>query len=331
MTLSGGYENMSRDQCETIRAYLKKSGWVTTPCKISFLASGEYNENYMVAAGTHRFVFRINHGSQLGLKDQIGYEFNVLKALEKSGVTPRPCACDPEPEAFGAGVLLMEYVPGVPLKYETDMATAAEIFARIHTQPLQPGLIRQADPIAAIAEESIALVHRYADHPRTREKARLVHYHGQILDLANKNAGIFTNEPLCIVNTEVNSGNFCINVDRSYLVDWEKAVISSRYQDLGHFLVPTTTLWKTDHICSLAEQREFLTAYQRFSGLALDKEEVLFKTQLLMQTIALRATAWCFMAWYEYTRQERSLNHSDTFERICYYLDNLEWIFDSVA
>ncbi|MFA7164556.1 MAG: phosphotransferase [Desulfoplanes sp.] len=319
------------NQSEKIRIYLKQSGWLDHPGQISFLASGEYNENYLVAAGAQRFVFRINHGSQLGLEDQMGYEFNVLKALENSGVTPRPFACDPMSEAFGAGVLLMEYVPGVPLKYETDMATAAEIFARIHTQPLQSGLIRQADPITAIAQESLGLVHRYADHPKKREKARLLQYHGQILDLVNSHAGIFDNEPLCIVNTEVNSGNFCINAHRSYLVDWEKAVISCRYQDLGHFLVPTTTLWKTDHVCSLAEQREFLAAYMAFSGVALDRAEVLFKTQLLMKTIALRATAWCFMAWYEYTRQERGLQHPDTFERICYYLDNLEWIFDSVT
>ncbi len=316
---------------ERIRTWLKKSGWLKHPGLISFLASGEYNENYLVESGEGRFVFRINHGSQLGLSDQIGYEFTVLKALEHSGVTPRPCAFDAGPEAFGAGVLLMEYVPGVPLNYETDMSRAAEIFARIHAQPLAPGLLRQEDPLAAIAGESRALIERYADHPRRVERARLLQYHADILDLAGRNKCLFDNEHLCIVNTEVNSGNFCITPDRSWLVDWEKAVISCRYQDLGHFLVPTTTLWKTDHICSPEEQRTFLAAYRSFSGVSLEMDELFFKTRLLMRTIALRATAWCFMAWYEYTQQERPLTHRQTFERICYYLDNLEWIFDSVT
>ena len=316
---------------ERIRAFLTTAGWLGNPGRISFLAAGEYNENYLVETATGRYVFRINHGSQLGLTDQIGYEFSVLKALEKSGVTPVPYAVASAPEEFGAGVLLMEYVPGVPLHYPTDLHTAAEIFALVHAQPPVSGLIRQEDPICAIAEESHGLISRFPDHPRVLEKARLLQYHNDILDLVSRNRGIFDNESLCIVNTEVNSGNFCINEDRSWLVDWEKAVISYRYQDLGHFLVPTTTLWKTEHVCSPEEQRVFLEAYRSFSGVMLDREELLFKTRLLMQTIALRATAWCFMAWYEYTRQERSLQHPETFERICYYLDNLEWIFDSVT
>ena len=313
-----------------IQTYLEKSGWVNHPDRISFLAAGEYNENYLVEAGDARYVFRINHGSQLGLEDQIGYEFKVLSALAGSGVTPRPCAVDSGPNVFGSGVLLMEYVPGVPLDYRTDLDKAAAIFARIHSQPVVPGLIRQEDPISAIAEESLGLINRYPDHPRTVEKERILQYHGEILHLVDRNRGVFDNEDLCIVNTEVNSGNFCMGLDRSYLVDWEKAVVSCRYQDLGHFLVPTTTLWKTDHICTPDERYDFLQAYHDVCDNAPDMDELVFKTGLLMRTIALRATSWCFMAWYEYTMQDRGLSHADTFKRITSFMDNLEWIFDSV-
>ncbi|WP_462325011.1 aminoglycoside phosphotransferase family protein [Desulfoplanes sp.] len=313
-----------------IQTYLEKSGWVEHPERISFLAAGEYNENYLIEAGDGRYVFRINHGSQLGLSDQIGYEFKVLSALAESGVTPRPFAVDSGPNVFGSGVLLMEYVPGVPLDYRTDLGKAAAIFARIHSQPAVSGLIRQEDPIAAIAEESLGLIHRYPDHPRTGARERILQYHEEILQLVDRNRGIFDNEDLCIVNTEVNSGNFCMGRDRSYLVDWEKAVVSYRYQDLGHFLVPTTTLWKTDHICTVDERYAFLTSYQAACSHAPAMDELVFKTGLLMRTIALRATSWCFMAWYEYTRQDRGLSHGDTFERITSFLDNLEWIFDSV-
>lgn len=313
-----------------IQAYLEKSGWVEHPDRISFLAAGEYNENYLVEAGEERYVFRINHGSQLGLSDQIGYEFKVLTALAASGVTPRPYAVDSGPNDFGSGVLLMEYVPGVPLNYRTDMSRAAAIFSRIHTQPVVSGLILQKDPIAAIAEESLGLIHRYPDHPKTLEKERIIRYHADILELVQHNRAVFDNENLCIVNTEVNSGNFCMGRERSYLVDWEKAVVSYRYQDLAHFLVPTTTLWKTDHICTPEERYHFLQAYHDLCDHGPDMDELVFKTGLLMRTIALRATSWCFMAWYEYTRQDRRLSHAHTFNRINYFLDNLEWIFDSV-
>ncbi|MFP4443249.1 MAG: hypothetical protein ACLFST_09030, partial [Spirochaetia bacterium] len=40
--------------------------------------------------GTGRYVFRINHGGQLGPENQIEYEFSGLQALKDSKVTPRP-------------------------------------------------------------------------------------------------------------------------------------------------------------------------------------------------------------------------------------------------
>lgn len=323
-------QSMHMSMIQRIHAYLHQSGWLEPPWDISFLASGEYHENYLVEAGGDRYVFRINHGSQLGLADQVGYEFGVLTALANSGVTPRPHAVDPGPHGLGSGVLLMEYVPGVPLNYERDLHKAAAIFARIHSQPVVPGLIRQEDPFSAIAEESLGLIQRYPDHPKVREKEQILRYHDKILELGQRHRDVFVREPLCIVNTEVNAGNFCINQDRSYLVDWEKAVVSFRYQDLGHFLVPTTTLWKTDHICTPEERYAFLKAYQKGCDHPPGMDELVFKTGMLMRIIALRATAWCFMAWYEYTRQDRELCHQGTFERITSFLDNLEWIFNSV-
>ena len=46
-------------------------------------------------------------------------------------------------------------------------------------------------------------------------------------------------------------------------MDWEKAVVSQRHQDLGHFLVPTTTLWKTDVVLQPDEKQRFLSLYKR--------------------------------------------------------------------
>ncbi len=323
-----------------IRQFLDMSGWVHAPYSVSFLAAGEYNANWRVDTPEGPRVLRINHGSQLGLGDgQINYEYRVLKALSASGVTPKPLACHQNPEPLGGGALLMEYLPGRALDYRKDLDHAAWIFARVHTIPVveSEGFIVQADPVMDIARESLGLIHRFFDHPLQKEKDLLLDYHDSVVRLGHQNQGLFENEPMCIVNTEVNSGNFLIHSSddatgsSAFLVDWEKAVISYRYQDLGHFLVPTTTLWKTDVCLLMDEKKAFLKKYHQAAGLTMDMETLCEKTWLMERVILLRALSWCFMAWYEYTREDRILQNPDTFSKIKAYLSDIPWILNSVA
>lgn len=311
---------------ERIRSFLERSGWVSQADRVEFLAAGEYNENYLVVSGGLRYVFRINHGSQLGLENQIEYEFHVLKSVEASGVTPKAFHFDPIPRELDGGVLLMEYIEGNPFEYRRDGGKAAFVFSRVHALPADKRLVVQSDPVRDIAEESLVLLNRYGDHPLQGEKARLLGYHDRVLRMGEETRRLFENETLCIVNTEVNSGNFIVNGERAWLVDWEKAVVSLRYQDLGHFLAPTTTLWKTSHTYSKGEKRDFLSRYSRLLGLEADLEEIVSKTEILEKTILLRALSWCFMAYYEYTRMERTIKNRDTFEKIKGYLDGIEWL-----
>lgn len=314
--------------------YLQSCGWlkVAGPQAVTFLAAGEYNENHLVrAADGGLYVFRINHGSQLGLEDQIGYEFRVLSAVEPSGVTPKPLQVDPVgSEAFPHGVLLMEYLPGGPLEYERDWRGAAEVFSAVHAVPVPEGLVVQADPVRDIAAESLELVHRFPDHPRARERDMILRYRDTVLELAEASADLFASDPFCVVNTEVNSGNFIVDREgegagqRVKLVDWEKGVISSRFQDLGHFLVPTTTLWKTDFRFDDEGKRAFVSAYRDCAGLDLPLNDCLRGADVMERTILLRAMSWCFMAWYEYTRPGRQLRNEFTFGRIQRYLDEME-------
>ena len=312
--------------------FLETSGWADSTCGVSFLAAGEYNANYRLETPEGHRVLRINHGSQLGLgDDQIAYEYKVLEALADSGVTPKPFACHPDPEALGGGALLMEYLPGIALDYCKDLESAARIFARVHRMPVPEGLIVQADPVMDIAGESIGLIQRFPDHPRTREKAHLLAYYDEVVALAGRTRELFANEELCIVNTEVNSGNFLISDNSACLVDWEKAVVSYRYQDLGHFMVPTTTLWKTDVCLTKDEKRVFLSAYHQTACPEIDFNELVEKTLLMERTILLRALSWCYMAWYEYTQTDRALQNRDTFTKIEQYLSDIPWILNSVA
>jgi hypothetical protein len=318
----------SADRTQAVHDWLSASGWVEGPFDLAFLAAGEYNENYLLTdsgPGGRRSVIRLNHGSQLGRRDQIAYEFAVLEAVAPSGVTPRPCRWSMDTGDLGDGILQMEYLPGGHLDYGRDSHRAAAVFAAIHRLPADPRLEVQPRPIRDIADESLRLLTRYPDHPLTEQYKRLRDYHAEILDLAAASDRLFAGEPLSIVNTEVNSGNFLVTEDRTWLVDWEKAVVSYRYQDLGHFLAPTTTLWKTDHLFSEEEKIAFLEAYRSRAALSLPVEELRAKTRLLERTILLRGLSWCYMAYHEYTQAGRALAHPETEATIRRYMDRLDW------
>ncbi|MGV7927470.1 MAG: phosphotransferase [Spirochaetota bacterium] len=315
-----------------IKRFLEHSGWVVAPVSVSFLAAGEYNENFLVtdSAGANS-VFRVNHGSQLGLADQIEYEFRVLKAVHASGVTPEPYRFDPALPGIGGGALLMEYLPGVPLDYARDWPAAAEVFARIHELPSgEARLVEQPEPVLDIARESLGLLTRFGDHPLREERKALLDYHAEVVRMGADTAPLFSGESPCIVNTEVNSHNFLIDGAYAYLVDWEKAVRSLRYQDLGHFMVPTTTLWRSEYVYDEDEKLGFLARYRELCGLDMGMDELREKTRILERTILLRGLSWCYMAYYEYTGSDRPLSSAYTFRKIRSYLGNIPWFLKSV-
>lgn len=311
---------------ELIRSFLVDQKWVRETPTVSFLAAGEYNQNFLVQSGEKRLVFRINRGSQLGLSDQIGYEFNVLRCVEPSGVTPRPLRVHSGTRPFGGGVMLMEFLPGKALVYERDLKPAAGIFARIHALPPCPELVVQKDPVAAIASESLALINRYPDHLLTRQRRMLLDYHQRIKRLGEDNRLLFAADRPCVVNTEVNSGNFLISAHGAYLVDWEKAVVSSRYQDLGHFLSPTTTLWKTSTVFTNEHKHEFLKAYHQELPDPPELEKLAYLSGIMEQVIILRGLSWCFMAHHEYENAFKPLTDEHTRQKIAFYMQDMERI-----
>ncbi len=314
------------DRVKSIREWLVASGWEESPFELNYLAAGEYNENYLLEGrGGRRSVVRLNHGSQLGRDDQIAYEFNVLKAVEASQVTPRPWRWSMDTGALADGIMQMEFLPGVHLDYRRDSRWAAGIFAVIHRLPIDERLEEQPQPIRDIADECLRLLTRYPDHPLAEQYGKLRDYHEEIMNLAATSDRLFADEALSIVNTEVNSSNFLIDEGRAYLVDWEKAVVSYRYQDLGHFLTPTTTLWKTDHVFSEEEKLYFLEEYWERAALSISMEELRSKTRLLERTILLRGLSWCYMAYYEYMQEDRVLAHTETERTIMRYMDQVDW------
>lgn len=303
---------------------------------VRFLAAGEYNENYLLTTATDRLLFRINHGTQLGLSDQITYEFSVLQAVYPSGVTPRPLRVRSQDAAFPTGVMLMEFLPGSPLDYKRDWREAARLLAAVHRLPAVGGLLRQESPVADLVGESRSLLDRYPDHPGRGTGSLLREYAHRIEELGAGTDADLASERPCIVNTELNAGNFIAppagtENGRLKLVDWEKAVISARYQDLGHFLVPTTTLWKTGFRFTEAERRAFLEEYHAAANPGVDLDTLDRRTLVLEAAIVLRALSWCTMAYIEYTDTARELRNEETFATIVSYLDGAESFIEEVS
>ena len=280
-----------------------------TELQFEVLGQGEYNLNY---AFTHpisgeRLVLRINTGSQMHLTDQIGYEFSALQALAPSGRTPKPVCCYPEQK-----MLVMEWLPGRALDYTTDMDIAAHILADIHSTPVPENcrLLRPGHPAQAIYEECQEMVQHYFDWEDADPLVcDLLH---QLIDEIGKlPLTADSDAPVCMVNTELNSGNFLIDGANSHLVDWEKPLLSEPAQDLGHFLAPTTTFWKTDVILTPGQVKDFTKAYVAAVNGRMDYATLPQRLPLFFTVTCLRGVTWCAMAYREYCQPGRELRNED--------------------
>jgi aminoglycoside phosphotransferase (APT) family kinase protein len=305
------------------------AGWKPgVPFVVEPLAQGEYNMNYLVRQGKALWVFRINVGTQIDRDDQILYEYRALRLLESTGVTPRPFYVDDDRERLAYGVLLMEYLPGEPLDYRRDLEAAARLFARTHSQPVateENHLIHEERPLSMTYEECSRLLPVYLDSELADPSLR--DYLREVLDWAGEAScqeRYFLTDPWpCIINTEVNSGNFIANRDQGtlHLVDWEKPLWGDPSQDISHFRVPTTTLWKTDYRMSPADRRLFLDTYRAAIPDAHLADTIEERVRLRDPFNCLRGISWSAMAWVTYQTGEHALQNRDTFLKVSEYLD----------
>jgi aminoglycoside phosphotransferase (APT) family kinase protein len=332
-----------------VTAYLAQAdlgqvpGWHThVPPTVTPLAQGEYNMNYRVQQGDRTWVFRVNIGTQIDPVDasqdgdtfnQILYEYRALQLLASTGVTPRPFYVDTEGIVDSAtgetyGVLLMAYLPGESLDYRRDLTKAARLFARVHSQPVAPEdnhLIPETKPLSMTYEECSRLLPVYLESDLADPALR--DYLREVLTWAGETRHretYFLSDPWpCIINTEVNSGNFIVNRARDtlHLVDWEKPLWGDPSQDLSHFCVPTTTLWKTDYRMTPDDRQAFLNAYREAIPDTHLRDTIADRVRLRDPFNCLRGISWSAMAWVTYQTGEHALKNEDTFRKVSAYLD----------
>ena len=302
-----------------------------------------------------RLLLRVNLGSQMHLDDQIGYEFEALRLLEPSGRTPRPLYVDDSRSRLPYGVGVEEWLPGRPLRYETDLAEAARILADVHAVPLPASpestpLVAPPHPIADIARECAEMYAVYQAWSQADPQVlhRIDALFARVRTIADDD--LRRPEPAWsrrhIVNTEVNSSNFLIedagddemdvsatggagesattrrstSSKRGHLVDWEKPVLGEVEQDLAHFLAPTTTFWKTDVILTRAQVDEFVDLYAQAVDGRFPLDGLRERLGGYLTATCLRGVTWCAMALTEYSAPGRAVTNADTLAKIQDYL-----------
>jgi predicted Ser/Thr protein kinase len=314
---------------DKIKAYLKMNRvheylQLDHPFEVEFLAQGEYNINFTVNDERKMYVFRVNTGSQLALENQIKYEYDALKTLEMSGVTPKVYYVDDTKEYLDYGILIMEFLHGRPLEYDKDLEKAAKIFAKIHSIDLTnmdtTNFIVETDIFSDRILEARRLLNDFLNDQRVDKE--LKKFFTGFLEWAEKNKDrekyFIENKWHVINNTEVNSHNFIIGAKHSYLIDWEKPVISDPCQDLTQFLASTTTLWKANYLLTKTEKEMFFKTYINMMN---GDNNIRERVELYMPYLYLRALSWCAYAWLEYQKPDKDIKNMDTFNKISEYLN----------
>ena len=231
-------------------------------------------------------------------------------------------------------LILEEYLPGRPLDYATDLTAAARCVAGIHALGVPEGHHLQVhpDPAPAILEESRGLATPYLQWEDTsgESKAALRRGFEKIEGFLGKD-DLFTGDDLAIVNYDLNTHNFVVEDGAAKLLDWEKARIAPRTQDLAHFLLPTTTLWRDDTATLLSEEQEqaFVDEYLEYAP-APDTQRFHAQLEAMRTIVSLRAVSWCAWALQETARRPRPIANEETLDKSRRYLEPefLERLFE---
>lgn len=317
-----------------VKRYLQEQCWAEVPAidghnfTVSLLAKGEYNLNYLLKSEDTQLVFRVNIGTQIGRDDQVVYEYNTLRLLQNSGVTPVPFFVDNSCSLIDRGISIMEYLPGYPLDYRFDLEGAAKTLSIVHQVEVAPSknhLIVEKQPLSLIFEECVRLLETYFSSALANPDIHS--FLCEVVAWAEKAKAkehYFLADPwFCIVNTEVNSANFIVNhkEQTTHLIDWEMPRWGDPSTDLCHFCSPLTTLWKTNYHLTPDNIDLFIGEYKQHIRSAHLRDTLTERMQLKFPFVLLRGISWSAMAWVAYQTNYQGIHNEDTRQKLEQYMD----------
>lgn len=294
------------------------------------LGQGEHNANYWFAhpETNAKYVLRINYTSQLGLEDQVMYEYNALRMLEPSRRAPCAYHVDNSRALTDHGVLVIEYCAGRHLDFSKprDIEKAACLLADVHSVAVGASapLIRPRDPLRKQFEECERLFSAYRSS--AYEEARVTAYVEGFFEKAEQvlSTELDANDCNRIINTEAVSAHFLIPEDGSagHIVDWEKPIIGEAAQDIAYFLAPTTTIWDSDFLFDAPGREAFVQAYWRAVDGRFARGSFDERFEAYLRTNCLRGITWSCAAWAEYHDPARPLKNEKTLRKLGVYLSD---------
>ena len=260
-----------------------------TPATVRPLPSGAYHRHAVLATPNDAWLLRTCTGPQWGVPAaaQLAREHGTLRALEPTGVAPRPVALLEGDSAGARAVLVEELVSGRHLDYARDMAALGAALAQVHAlTPLHLPRACARDALLADGRAWLAA----AEHAGEDDEAvALV----RRLEAAAAAAPVAPTT-LVLVHTDLNAAN--VLVDRgARILDWDAARLGPPEWDLAHALSPTTTHWDAATSCTLDPEdcEALLDAYVAAAGDRDAARRAVARVPALLAAVAFRALAWC--------------------------------------
>jgi thiamine kinase-like enzyme len=268
---------------ESIRKYLEQR-FKEKNIKIKYLASGEYNDNYLVTLNNKKYVFRVNFDQQSGLKNQIKYEYKTLKFLEDFGISPKPLFYDDTKTFFKNDVLMYEYVEGRHIKYsEEDIKALAKTFNILHSIKIPKNArFMKRDFIEGdkkFIKEKYEYYKKISDDKPTKE-----FYEKAMKIFFNRKHNL--KPTWTIIHTDPVPTNIIFNKKKAILIDWEKGRVDDPSYDLCPLFSPAMT-WGWDKKMDEKHKKIFIENYQGFKHDPQLKEKIRIRYPLTVMWFAL--------------------------------------------
>lgn len=238
---------------------------------IKKLPWGIWNYNYKVEVNGKKYTFKIyselrHYGYFSNIAER---EFQVLKFMENTGITPKVVLFDDSKKILDHDVLVYEYVEGKSLRNKNeDVEKAAEILAKLHSIKVDKinFLDKKENSMKELFENSLKEFKLY-QKKENKNSEITAEIKGFIKKLKAANQIKLKFKPSIIHNDLVPSN--LIKKEQVHLIDWQGTWIGDPAFDCWAFTSDVFNRWDWKDILT-AEQKELF--WKKYLTISKDKD-----------------------------------------------------------